>query len=225
MISEKRTTAEQLCAIISDAIYAEIANAEKNMYDPEVNLPPIGKVEGTLLKKEYNSMSLRQDAAHKKRREKRPGVLEELLKNGNTEAATKMIRKEYYVSFAQIEQQIRCCNEKTTRKILTYILGFFNCDFIKKQMPTALLDEIEACIAMWLPYTRTLCKCSQNKISPLDTSEKEMICIYNTYILLKKIILINSNCKSEYEEKIAFLHYNKKLNAVIAAIREIRKGE
>lgn len=50
---------------------------------------------------------------------------------------------------------------------------------------------------------------------------EEIIFTYETYLFVKKIILIESNSKEEYDEKISSLHKNKILNAVYAAARTL----
>jgi hypothetical protein len=58
-------------------------------------------------------------------------------------------------------------------------------------------------------------------MKPLDMKQDEMQCAYDTYILTKTIILLNSNSQTEYDENIAAL--NSRLKPVYAAIRALKE--
>lgn len=218
---EKEIISEKL-NILHSEVYQQMMNEEKNKYDPEIKLP-FNKFVHIELKKKYNLANRDGDTIKKqKRREKRPGELELKIKNNQTKEVKEIIKKHYYTSLTCISQHMEyICNEKTARKILKCLFtmtGYSNTE----KVPEMLTDEAAELIKKWADHTKTLYKCCKSPEKSLDyMNTEEIIFTYETYLFVKKIILIESNSKEEYDEKISCLHKNKILNAVYAAARTL----
>lgn len=197
-------------------------NEEKNSYDPEVKLPQYEVKDTITTKRAYNVMNDTKDnSKNKKRRESRPSVLEQRILDKKYNEAKEIIHKAHYTTITKITQQEECyCNEKTAKAIIKAMFTMIGYNY-KSTIPTVLADEAIDCIAKWTLCSKTIYKYNRGKIQPLNMSQNEMEYAYDTYILTKKIILINSNSKEEYDECIAKL--DKKLTPVYAAIRALRE--
>ena len=89
--------------------------------------------------------------------------------------------------------------------------------------PKTMVDETITIIKKWIPHSKTIYGYISRKIKPLDMSQEEMIYVYDTYILVKKIILIDCVNKEDYDKRISGL--NKELTPVYAAIRALKAIE
>ena len=223
MNAETRAKVEETIKTINENIITQMLNEDKNSYDKEIQLPENVTTPDVVHKRAYNTnMDTMDNEKNKKRRENRPSVLEQCVLDGKLEEAEQRIRKAHYTAITNVAQEaVDYCDEKTARRILKEMLTMIGYD--AEMIPAVTVNETVRCIEKWVPYARTLYKYNQGKIDPLDMNKDEMTCTYDTYILTKKIILINSNDKTEYDKNIAKLY--KKLKPVYAAIRALRETE
>lgn len=224
METEKQSLTEQKIVEISEAVYNKMMSKDKNSYDPEVQLPP-GKIENSIPTKKHYRLYNR-DSNTQKRCKNRPSVLEKYVQNKDYEAAEQLIRdKYYYATITEVSQNANnICDEKTARKIIKSMLELVGYKEIEK-IPRVLMDEVVNCVKKWMPNTKTLYKCNNGKLSPLDMNEEEMVYTYDVYLLAKKLTLIECNSKEEYDKNVAKISENKRLTAVYAAIREIKTAQ
>lgn len=220
MNAEKRKEVKARIEEINNEVYSQMMKKEKNKYDPEIKLPQCDMQHEIIHKREYSiKVESMYPEKNKKRRENRPSTLENYIINGKDEEAKNYIREQYYISMNKLPQQIesdKC--EKTIRE--TVFQMFKMIDYYVDMIPIALVDETECMVKKWIAHKRILNKYKNRKIKPLDMTEEEMFYVYDTYILTKKIILINSTSKEDYNERVAKL--NQELKPIYAAIRELR---
>jgi len=224
MNDEIRAEIEETIRIISENIITQMMNEDKNTYDKEIRLPENVTTPHVVTKRAYNRITgTMYDEKNKKRRQKRPSVLEQCILNGKLEEAEKKIRRMQYTAITNISQtEGDYCNEKTAKRILEGMFAMIG--YEAKSIPNTLKEETMECLKKWLPHAKTIYNYNKGKIARvLNMTQDEMSCIYDTYILTKKIILINSLSKAEYDKNIAGL--NKNLNPVYAAIRALREIE
>lgn len=223
MNTETKAKVQETIRNINEQVVAQMMAPEKNDYDAEVKLPEVIVNANVLPKREYRrTIETNNEVKNKKRRESRPSKLEQCILDGGHEEAKEKVRKMQYIAITNLSKSCEnICNEKTARKILKEMLIMIGYDV--EMIPAVMVYETVNCIKKWLPYAGTLYKYNRGEIEPLDMTQDEMTCAYDTYILTKKIILINSNNKTEYDNNIAQL--NKKLMPVYAAIRALREIE
>lgn len=215
---------EKINALESN-VYEKMVYNAKNACDPEVEIP-ICKKENMQLKKVYNLEGRDDTKANKKRREKRLGKLEENIVSGRIDEVKEMILSYYYMSITGVSKHNEWkCNEKTARKLLNCLftmIGYKNVD----RIPKTLLNDAVTLANKWLDYTKTLYKCCKSPEKALNfMGEEEMLLTYDVYLLAKTMMLIECNNETDYYEKTAMLHKNKKLRAIYAAARELKGGE
>ncbi|MCD7958637.1 MAG: hypothetical protein LUF89_03755 [Ruminococcus sp.] len=213
----KSNQTQEIIKTINREVHQQMINEEKNTYDPEIVMPLI-KIEYIPLKKSYNIMSREDTKTNQKRRAKRPGELEEKIKEGKIAEAREIIKSQYYRSITATSQDERwLCNEKTARKILKSfftMIGHHDIDKIHK----SLANDVIKLGNRWLDHTKNLYICCQSLEKALDCmNAEEMILTYETYLLVKKMILIESDNEQAYHDKAATLLKEKTLNAVYAA--------
>ena len=217
-IEKKKRTEEEIRAI-NNRIVACMMNEEKSTYDPEVQIPA-NVHHNIITKREYNIEE--SNKTNRKRREKRPSVLEQDILLGNYKEAEERIQKQHYTSLTKIAQHDYLdFDDRTAKKIIQNMLTMIGCK--ENMIPTVLVNETIDCMLEWKEHAKTLYKYNKGKMLPLDMTQNEMSCTYATYILVKKIILINAANKEEYEANIAAL--DQKLNPVYAAIRVLHTLE
>lgn len=224
MNTETKAKVQETIRNINEQVVAQMMAPEKNDYDAEVKLPEVIVNANVLPKREYRrTIETNNEAKNKKRRENRPSKLEQCILDGKHEEAKEKIRKMHYTTITSLMQSEEIlCNEKTARRIIEEM--FKMTGYEVEMIPNAVKEETIKCVNNWLNYTETLYNYNKGKIiKPLDMKQDEMTCAYDTYILTKKIILINSKNKTEYDNNIAQL--NKKQMPVYAAIRALREIE
>lgn len=224
MNAETKAKVQETIKNINEQVVAQMMTTEKNDYDAEVKLPEVIVNANVLPKREYRrTIETNNEAKNKKRRENRPSKLEKCILGGRHDEAKEMIQKMHYTAITNLSKSCEnICNEKTARKILKEMFKMIGYEV--EIIPTVVEEETIECINNWLPHTQMIYDYNKGKImTPLDMTQDEMTCAYDTYILTKKIILINSNNKTEYDNHIAQL--NKKLMPVYAAIRALREIE
>lgn len=222
MNAESRKKVEEKIQELNKIVAAKMINEEKSKYDPEIKLPQYDIKSIISTKRAYSVMKDTKDnAKNKKRRENRPSVLEQYILDEKYEEAKKVIHNTHYSAITKIAQREECCcNEKTAITIMKAMFKMIGYN-IKSAIPNVLVDELISCITKWTLHNKTMYKYNNGKIRPLDMNQDEMLCVYDTYILIKKIILINSNSKEEYDKYISKL--NKELTPVYAAIRALKE--
>ncbi len=219
---ETKAKVQETIRNINEQVVAQMMAPEKNDYDAEVKLPEVIVNANVLPKREYRrTIETNNETKNKKRRENRPSVLEQCILDGKHEEARKMIRKKQYTTITSLMQPEEIlCNEKTARKILKEMFKMIGYEV--EMIPNAVKEETIKCVNNWLNYTEPLYNYNKGKIiKPLDMKQDEMTYAYDTYILTKKIILINSNNKTEYDNNIASL--DNRLKPVYAAIRALKE--
>lgn len=219
---KRREIIEERFMKIHEEVFRKLMNEEKNSYDMEITLP-MCEMEDISTKKNYNIGNRDNDTpARKKRRENHMSKLEKYIIKGNNKEAEIIIKQSYYASITDVSQKAdHICNEKTARKLIKSmfkIIGYSNIDKIPKVLINDVIQHIEKIIL----HSKTIYKCCRKTDKILSyMDEEEMIYTYEFYLLAKKIILIDSYDKAEYEERLKSLHKNKKVKAVYAAVREI----
>ena len=224
MNAEKKAKVQETIREINKQIIDQMMAAEKNDYDAEVKLPKDIMNTTVMPKRSYNRLiETNNEAKNKKRRENRPSVLEQCILDGKHEEAREMIRKKQYTTITSLMQpEETLCNEKTARKILKEMFKMIGYEV--EMIPNAVKEETIKCVNNWYNYTEPLYNYNNDKtIKPLDMKQDEMQCAYDTYILTRTIILLNSNSQTEYDENIASL--DNRLKPVYAAIRALREIE
>lgn len=222
MNAETKAKVQETIREINKQIIDQMMAAEKNDYDAEVKLPKDIMNTTVMPKRSYNRLiETNNEAKNKKRRENRPSVLEQCILDGKHEEAREMICKKQYTTITSLMQPEEIlCNEKTARKILKEMFKMIGYEV--EMIPNAVKEETIKCVNNWLDYTESLYNYNKGKIiKPLDMKQDEMQCAYDTYILTKTIILLNSNSQTEYDENIAAL--NSRLKPVYAAIRALKE--
>ena len=222
MNAETKAKVQETIRNINEQVIAQMMAAEKNDYDAEVKLPEVNVNTTVMPKRSYNRLiETNNEAKNKKRRENRPSVLEQCILDGKHEEAREMICKKQYTTITSLMQPEEIlCNEKTARKILKEMFKMIGYEV--EMIPNAVKEETIKCVNNWLDYTESLYNYNKGKIiKPLDMKQDEMQCAYDTYILTKTIILLNSNSQTEYDENIAAL--NSRLKPVYAAIRALKE--
>ena len=223
MNAETKAKVQETIREINKQIIDQMMAAEKNDYDAEVKLPKDIMNTTVMPKRSYNRLiETNNEAKNKKRRESRPSDLEQYILDGKHEEAKEKISNMHYTAITSLSQMVgRYCNEKTARRILKEM--FKMTGYEVKMIPNAVKEETIKCVNNWLHYTKTLYDYNKGKImKPLDMKQDEMQCAYDTYILTKTIILLNSNSQTEYDENIAAL--NSRLKPVYAAIRALKEA-
>ena len=222
MNAKTKAKVQETIRNINEQVIAQMMAAEKNDYDAEVKLPEVNVNTTVMPKRSYNRLiETNNEAKNKKRRENRPSVLEQCILDGKHEEAREMICKKQYTTITSLMQPEEIlCNEKTARKILKEMFKMIGYEV--EMIPNAVKEETIKCVNNWLDYTESLYNYNKGKIiKPLDMKQDEMQCAYDTYILTKTIILLNSNSQTEYDENIAAL--NSRLKPVYAAIRALKE--
>lgn len=209
---------KEAISAINDTVVAQMTNEEKNGYDPEVQLPKHMEKKDIVIKKSYDLSNRETNNVNQKRRQKRPSTLETRMAEGKNSEVEELIRKQYYTTLTNISQQQEYCDEKTAKKIVQQMFAMIGCNI--RNIPTAMTDEVIDCIKKWTPRAKTIYKYNREEIKPLDMNQEEMSYVYDTYILTKKIVLINCINKEDYDKHIAEL--NKELTPVYAAIRALK---
>ena len=223
MNAETKAKVQGTIKNINEQVVAQMMAPEKNDYDAEVKLPEVIVNANVLPKREYRrTIETNNEAKNKKRRENRPSVLEQCILDGKHEEASEMIRKKQYMTITSLMQPEEIlCDEKTARKILKEMFKMIGYEV--EMIPNAVKEETIKCVNNWLNYTEPLYNYNKGKIiKPLDMKQDEMQCAYDTYILTKTIILLNSNSQTEYDENIASL--DNRLKPVYAAIRALKEA-
>ena len=223
MNTKTKAKVQETIRNINEQVIAQMMAAEKNDYDAEVKLPEVNVNTTVMPKRSYNRLiETNNEAKNKKRRENRPSVLEQCILDGKHEEAREMICKKQYTTITSLMQPEEIlCNEKTARKILKEMFKMIGYEV--EMIPNAVKEETIKCVNNWLDYTESLYNYNKGKIiKPLDMKQDEMQCAYDTYILTKTIILLNSNSQTEYDENIASL--DNRLKPVYAAIRALKEA-
>ena len=223
MNTETKAKVQETIREINKQIIDQMMAAEKNDYDAEVKLPKDIMNTTVMPKRSYNRLiETNNEAKNKKRRENRPSVLEQCILDGKHEEAKEKIRKMHYTTITSLMQPEEIlCNVKTARKILKEMFKMI--EYEVEMIPNAVKEETIKCVNNWLNYTEPLYNYNKGKIiKPLDMKQDEMTYAYDTYILTKKIVLINSNNKTEYDNNIASL--DNRLKPVYAAIRALKEA-
>lgn len=224
MNAETKAKVQETIREINKQIIDQMMAAEKNDYDAEVKLPKDIMNTTVMPKRSYNRLiETNNEAKNKKRRENRPSTLEQCILDGKHEEAKEKIRKMHYTTITSLMQSEEIlCNKKTARRIIEEM--FKMTGYEVEMIPNAVKEETIKCVNNWLNYTEPLYNYNKGKIiKPLDMKQDEMQCAYDTYILTKTIILLNSNSQTEYDENIAAL--DNRLKPVYAAIRAQREIE
>ena len=222
---EKKQAIKEKFSILHNEVYCQMTNAEKNEFDPEVELPVLKEM-FIDLKKNYN-LSNREDTFEKRRREKRCSVLMKKLEDGDFKEAKKEIKSHYFRSINAIsvditdlsgDLQCRCC-EKTVREKLRLCFDLVKYKSVKG-IPFAMKNDVIVLINQWLDHAKTLKKCAKSTENIFDhLKTDEVLLVYRTYLFVKKIILVECTDKADYDAKVAELHKDKSLCAVYAAAR------
>lgn len=221
MDAETRKKVEEIATKINDSILAQMMNEEKNDYDSEIRLPNRMTNEKIVIKKSYNLENRENSGENKKRRESRISTLEKCIIDQKYEEAEEKIQKQHYMALTELALKNNDCNEKTSYKIMKSMFAMIGYDVA--MIPKTMVDETITIIKKWIPHSKTIYGYISRKIKPLDMSQEEMIYVYDTYILVKKIILIDCINKEDYDKRIARL--NKELTPVYAAIRALKAIE
>lgn len=208
--------------VLHSEVYKQMTDVTKNEYDPEISMPQCEK-KGLSLKNSYN-LDFREDTPkNKKRREKRPGKLEENIANGCIDEAKEMIKEQYYESITAVSQHSNwLCNEKTARKIMKCIFGMIG--YEADRIPYMLTVDVVTLANKWIEHTKVLYKCCKSPDIALDCmNTEEMLLTYDIYLLTKKMMLIDCSNETDYIVKTEILHKNKTMNALYAAARVLKK--
>ena len=223
---EKKQAIEEKFAVLHNEVYCQMTNAEKNEFDPEVELPVLKKMPIDL-KKIYNLSNREDTFENRRRREKRCSVLMKKLEDGDFEEAKKEIKSNYFRSINAIsvditdlsdDLQCRCC-EKTVREKLRLCFDLVKYKSVKG-IPFAMKNDVTVLINQWLDHAKTLKKCANSAENIFDhLKTDEVLLVYRTYLFVKKIILVECTDKADYDAKVAVLHKDKNLCAVYAAAR------
>lgn len=218
MNAEKRKKVEENITEINAAVIAQLADEAKNEYDPEVSLPQNIKQTAITIKKSYDLSNREKDEENRKRRANRPSTLETYILKGKQQEAEDYVRKQHYTTITSIAQDGKnYIDERTKRKIVKELFTMIG--YKAEKIPIAITDELAEIVEKWIPNTKTIYEYNRKKIKPLDMKQEEMTYVYEMYILTKKIILINSANKEEYDQSIAKL--NQELTPIYAAIRTL----
>lgn len=223
---EKKQAIEERFAILHNEVYCQMTNAEKNEFDPEVELPVLKKMPIDL-KKIYNLSNREDTFENRRRREKRCSVLMKKMEDGDFKEVKKEIKSRYFRSINAIsvditdlsnDLQCRCC-EKTVREKLRLCFDLVKYKSVKR-IPFAMKNDVADLINQWLDHAKTLKKCANSTENIFDhLKTDEVILVYRTYLFVKKIILVECTDKADYDAKVAELHKDKNLCAVYAAAR------
>ena len=223
---EKKQAIKEKFAILHNEVYCQMTNAEKNEFDPEVELPVLKKMPIDL-KKIYNLSNREDTFENRRRREKRCSVLMKKLEDGDFKEAKKEIKSHYFRSINAIsvditdlsgDLQCRCC-EKTVREKLRLCFDLVKYKSVKG-IPFAMKNDVIVLINQWLDHAKTLKKCAKSTENIFDhLKTDEVLLVYRTYLFVKKIILVECTDKADYDAKVAELHKDKSLCAVYAAAR------
>ena len=223
---EKKQAIKEKFAILHNEVYCQMTNAEKNEFDPEVELPVLKKMPIDL-KKNYNLSNREDTFENRRRREERCSVLMKKLEDGDFKEAKKEIESHYFRSINAIsvditdlsgDLQCRCC-EKTVREKLRLCFDLVKYKSVKG-IPFAMKNDVIVLINQWLDHAKTLKKCAKSTENIFDhLKTDEVLLVYRTYLFVKKIILVECTDKADYDAKVAELHKDKSLCAVYAAAR------
>ena len=223
---EKKQAIKEKFAILHNEVYCQMTNAEKNEFDPEVELPVLKKMPIDL-KKIYNLSNREDTFENRRRREERCSVLMKKLEDGDFKEAKKEIKSHYFRSINAIsvditdlsgDLQCRCC-EKTVREKLRLCFDLVKYKSVKG-IPFAMKNDVIVLINQWLDHAKTLKKCAKSTENIFDhLKTDEVLLVYRTYLFVKKIILVECTDKADYDAKVAELHKDKSLCAVYAAAR------
>ena len=223
---EKKQAIKEKFAILHNEVYCQMTNAEKNEFDPEVELPVLKEM-FIDLKKNYNLSNREDTFENRRRREKRCSVLMKKLEDGDFKEAKKEIKSHYFRSINAIsvditdlsgDLQCRCC-EKTVREKLRLCFDLVKYKSVKG-IPFAMKNDVIVLINQWLDHAKTLKKCAKSTENIFDhLKTDEVLLVYRTYLFVKKIILVECTDKADYDAKVAELHKDKSLCAVYAAAR------
>lgn len=223
---EKKQAIKEKFAILHNEVYCQMTNAEKNEFDPEVELPVLKEM-FIDLKKTYNLSNREDTFENRRRREKRCSVLMKKLEDGDFKKAKKEIKSHYFRSINAIsvditdlsgDLQCRCC-EKTVREKLRLCFDLVKYKSVKG-IPFAMKNDVIVLINQWLDHAKTLKKCAKSTENIFDhLKTDEVLLVYRTYLFVKKIILVECTDKADYDAKVAELHKDKSLCAVYAAAR------
>ena len=220
---EKKQAIKEKFAILHNEVYCQMTNAEKNEFDPEVELPVLKEM-FIDLKKNYNLSNREDTFENRRRREKRCSVLMKKLEDGDFKEAKKEIKSHYFRSINAIsvditdlsgDLQCRCC-EKTVREKLRLCFDLVKYKSVKG-IPFAMKNDVIVLINQWLDHAKKCAKSTENIFDHLKTDE--VLLVYRTYLFVKKIILVECTDKADYDAKVAELHKDKSLCAVYAAAR------
>lgn len=92
-----------------------------------------------------------------------------------------------------------------------------------ESVPEMLKEEMIELVKNWTESKKVyMWNDNQESIWKYIDDEQTIMLIYKTYLLSKKILLINSHSKEEYDEMKKQLEQNTSLNAVYAAARALK---
>ena len=149
---EKKQAIEERFAILHNEVYCQMTNAEKNEFDPEVELPVLKKMPIDL-KKIYNLSNREDTFENRRRREKRCSVLMKKMEDGDFKEVKKEIKSRYFRSINAIsvditdlsdDLQCRCC-EKTVREKLRLCFDLVKYKSVKG-IPFAMKNDVTVLI-------------------------------------------------------------------------------
>lgn len=204
-------------------VIAQMMNPEKNNYDKDVSLPEWTPTEKNLLNTGYEHNKKDDTPKNIKRRQKRLNKLGEHLKKDEENQAIKIIKDAYHISKTNISISMNdICAEKTARRLITGLfkmIGYTD----KIIIPEMCVQQLKDVLRKWLPNAKTVYACSEQpeKIWKYINDEEAVLLVYETYLLIKQMILIECTDKEEYIERTKPLNNNKHMNAVYAAAREL----
>ena len=166
---------EKIDALHSE-VYKQMTDVTKNEYDSEISMPQCEK-KGISLKNSYN-LDCREDTSkNKKRREKRPGKLEENIANGCIDEAKQMIKEQYYESIT-----VAFVDELFLKILENH--GASNPDLVIRELDSAgyIFRRKKNSIKNRLRFNGTLVSCYEI-ILPKDDSESDDGCMTLEYVL------------------------------------------
>lgn len=227
--SERKVKSMKKLESIANEVVEQMMNPEKNKYDEEIQLSEWIASESykELLYKTYkgcSNKSKNDDNKNKERRENRLNTFEELIRKGEIKEAKENIIKAYHISLTKmsntIESKYVCC-KKTAMKIMKSAFNMIG--YKIESVPEMLKEEMIELVKSWTKSKKVyMWNDNYESIWKYINDEQTIMLIYKTYLLAKKILLINSHSKEEYDEMKKQLEQNASLNAVYAAARALK---
>ena len=204
-------------------VIRQMMNPEKNNYDKEVSLPEWTPTEKNLLNTGYEHNKKDNTPKNIKRRQNRLNKLGEHLKKDEEDKAITIIKDAYHISKTNISICMNdICAEKTARKLITGLFKMIG-HTDKMVIPEMCVQQLKDVLRKWLPNTKTVYACSEQpeNIWKYINDEETVLLVYETYLLIKQMILIECVDKEEYIERTKSLNNNKHMKAVYAAAKEL----